>query len=406
MQCKCNAAGWCETLKRNQTEFHLKLCQGDVPNPEKAAIIQQNWLRLAGKSVDPDECPYRGNQLRVETCHICGNRGKPVPIYECSIYGSCSIAAHHIGQTEQVCETCQHKPKPLDKVWDKKITGLLPVKGDQNFNCSLIDYAGKRMFAYRHGWGGSRIGICELDTNWNPINQQILHFEYQPNNIFQEDPRLFIFKEQLHIAFTAVKYEPTHPNKVVAKVGYASLSKPRKEWLVEQVYVPEYSSPLHWEKNWGFFESRGQLWCVYDANRHSILSINRDTVKLAYDHKHNTTISSQFGLIRGGASPQFFRGQFYSFIHFRQPPKFYRGGLYTFDSQPPFNITGYVPYPFLNPVKEHCTNAHASEVVYPAGAALLDWRWVISYGAYDKDSRLAAYDVNDVEKAIKKRLVK
>jgi len=57
----------------------------------------------------------------------------------------------------------------------------------------------------------------------------------------------------------------------------------------------------------------------------------------------------------------------------------------------------------LNPDPTHCSNQHAAQVVYPCGAALYDWRWVISYGAYDKDSRLAAYDINELNSAIKKR---
>lgn len=406
MQCKCDKAGWCETLKRHQTEEHLNICQMNVNQVEKAARIQQNWLKMAGKDIDPDECPYRGDQIKVETCNICGNRGKPIPVYNCSIHGTCSVTAHNVKQTDHLCETCKDKPKPLDKVWDKQVSNLLPNKTNQNFNCSIIEYVGTKIFAWRHRWGGAQIGICELDNNWKPTKQQLLHFPYTINNVYQEDPRLFIFKDQLHVAFTAVRPESRHPNKVVAKVGYASLklNSQKTQWVIDKTYLPEYTDSMHWEKNWGFFESQGKLWCVYDAEKHIILEMDNGKPRLAYSNNVRT-IPGSSGLIRGGASPQFFRGQFYSFIHFRQEPKFYRGGLYTFDSQPPFNITGYVPYAFLNPVKEHCTNAHASEVVYPAGAALIDWRWVISYGAYDKDSRLAAYDVNEVEKAIKRRVV-
>lgn len=400
MECRCQGPGFCQLLNREQTQHHYDVCQGRVKDLEKAEVIRQNWLRLAGKPVDPDECPYRGEKLGVETCHICGNRGRKVQLYECSIYGSCSITAHHVGQKEHVCDTCISKPKPLQEKWNKKITGLLPVHDNQNFNCSLLNYNGRRMFAYRHGWGGARLVLSELDEHWNPIWQKQLYFPYHHLNVFQEDPRLFVFKGQLHVAFTAVQVSP----KTVARVGYASLvDRGKNNWYVDRYYLPHYDKCNAWEKNWGFFEAEGKLWCVYDAARHTILEVDKSVATLAYA-TNTTTIPGNFGHIRGGAAPMLHQDKFYSFVHFRREPKNYAGGLYTFEPTPPFKVIGHVTYPFLTPNKAHCSHPYASEVVYPAGAALFDNRWVISYGAYDIDSRIAAYDPQDVDNAIKLRI--
>lgn len=403
MQCQCEAIGYCPVLKRPMSEHHFAICQHQVLTPAKCEVYQRNWLQLAGVAADPDICPHRGEQVRTETCHVCGNRGKQIPVHKCEVFGECSPKLHHIGQVEHVCDGCVMKPKPVLATWDKKIDKLIPSPDGQNFNCSLIEFRGRRLLAYRHRWGGARLGLCELDGNWQVKWNTLLQFTREERNVYQEDPRLFIFRGELHVAFTAVQTHVQGQPKTMAHVGYARLEEVAPStWQVAASYLPEYEHRQPWEKNWSFFEADNQLWAVYDATSHTVLSIVGGHAKRAYQHKA-PTIPGNFGSIRGGASPQFWRGEFYSFVHFRKPPKSYAGGLYTFDAEPPFAPTGYLPYPLLNPNPEHCTNQHASQVVYPCGAALLDWRWVISYGAYDKDSRLAAYDVNDVKNAIKRR---
>jgi hypothetical protein len=402
MQCQCEAAGYCPLLKRPMSEHHFAICQHQVLTPAKCEVYQRNWLQLAGVPIDPDACPHRGEQVRTETCHVCGRRGQQVPIHQCDVFGECSPKLHQIGQVEHVCDGCTAKPKIPRAVWDRQVTNLIPAADGQNFNCSLIDFQGRKLFAYRHGWGGARIGLCELDGNWQPKWNTLLQFQREEHNVYQEDPRLFLFRGELHVAFTAVQTQP----RTVAHVGYAKLQEVAPgAWRVADCYLPEYDRRQAWEKNWGFFEADGQLWAIYDAGQHTVLSIVGGRAKLAYQHAGPTIPGTRsHGDTRGGASPQFWRGDFYSFVHFKVPNvKRYAGGLYTFDAMPPFAPKAYLPYPLLHPNPEHCTQPCASQVVYPCGAALLDWRWVISYGAYDKDSRVAAYDVNDVKNAMQRR---
>jgi hypothetical protein len=239
--------------------------------------------------------------------------------------------------------------------------------------------------------------LAELDDNYVPKWNTQLRFPRHPRNLAQEDPRLFVYKDELHVAYTAVEYK----TELIANVGYARLREEAPgAWVVASDYLPEFKQRQKWEKNWGFFESQGQLWAVYDAENHTVLSINGNRAEVAFSYGGPTIPRANYGAIRGGASPQFFRGNFYSFVHFKREPKSYALGLYTFDSQPPFEPVSYIPYPLLVANKEHCTNEHANEVVYPSGAAMVEWRWVISYGAYDKDSRLVAFDVNEVKRGL------
>lgn len=401
MQCKCEAEGYCPILKRPMFGHHFAICQHEALTPAKCEVIQRNWLIKAGVHVDPDDCPHRGEQIRVETCHVCGNRGKEVQVHKCSVFGECSLKLHHIGQREHVCEGCIAKPKPVKPLWDCKVNNLIPASDGQNFNCSLIEFNGRRLLAYRHNWGSARIGLCELNADWQVQWNTLLQVHQSANNVHQEDPRLFIFRGELHVAFTAVQVKP----KTVAHIGYAKLKElAPSTWQVTDTYLPNFPQRQEWEKSWGFFEADNRLWAVYDAEKHTVLSITGDRAELAYEHSGPTVPNlKSYGDIRGGASPQLYQGNFYSFIHFKVPGvKSYVGGLYTFDAKPPFAPTSYLPYPLLSPSSEHCDYPCASKVVYPCGAMLSGKQWVVSYGAYDKDSRLAAYDANDVKYSLKR----
>lgn len=56
MECVCPVAGYCETLKRNQSERHHAICQGTVLTPEKCEAYRQNWLTM-----DPQSKPTPKN---------------------------------------------------------------------------------------------------------------------------------------------------------------------------------------------------------------------------------------------------------------------------------------------------------------------------------------------------------
>lgn len=369
---------------------------------EKQDTYKRNWLKISGQYVHPDYCANRGKLLpETRTCHVCGNRGKQVEVFECSVFGKCTIDLHQIGQTEGECKNCTRRIAPIEPRWDRKVTGLIPSKTDQNINCSIIDYKGRKLFAYRHNWENARIALCELDYNLNPIWNCKLDFPSVPKNRMQEDPRLFVYRGELHVAFTAVEPYP----KTTTHVGYAKLKEVAAGmWVVNNTWLPEYANRTPWEKNWGFFEAADKLWAVYDPSCQSILSIEGNSATLAY--KHNVqTATPDYGEIRGGASPILFGGQFYSFFHYRAPPCNYAGSLYTFDSRPPFTPIANLPYPIIVPKEKDCPSGNSNKtVVYPAGAAVIGDEWVISYGGYDHDCRLAGFPLEQIDKSLKSRI--
>lgn len=397
--CSCEKPGFCPIFDKVMGERAHAICSGSALTPDKREVYVQNWLKMANKPVHPSFCLHRGEVLETKTCHTCGNRGNKTTVHSCTLFGKCTLKQYQVGQSEKVCDYCESKVGIVKPKWDKQVENLIPSKTNQNFNCSLITWRGRKLFAYRHDWENSTICLAELDEEFVPKWNTRLRFPRHYRNIAQEDPRLFVYKDELHVAYTAVEYK----TELIANVGYAKLKEEAPgSWIVENDYLPEFPKRNKWEKNWGFFESLGKLWAVYDAEHHTILSIDGNRADLAYHYDGPTIPPNGYGSARGGASPQFWRGKFYSFIHFRKAPKGYALGCYTFESQPPFNPISYLPYPLLTPNKEQCTNEHASEVVYPCGASLINWRWVISYGAYDRDSRVTSFDVNELETGLVK----
>jgi len=39
-------------------------------------------------------CIYRGPERRIDTCELCGAKGKPVPVYGCSVHGECAAGRY------------------------------------------------------------------------------------------------------------------------------------------------------------------------------------------------------------------------------------------------------------------------------------------------------------------------
>lgn len=314
-----------------------------------------------------------------------------MPIYKCAIFGECSSEQHHVGQREKVCRFCPHHTGPVRPRWDRQVTGLYPEPKKQNFNCSLLIYQGRRLFAYRHRWTGSRVGLCELDENWQPIWNCLVKITGSRAGTAQEDPRLFVFQGQLHVAYTT--FARTLANGV--NVGYSALQeKAPGVWEASEVFLPHYPQRKDWEKNWSFFESDGRLWCIHDSLNHTILEIRGNEAEFAYSYSR--TIPGNHGFIRGGPSPLLVGDRMLAFPHFKRA-KHYSMGFYTFNPHEPFEPRERCTYPVLQADPKLNTSIHFNRnIAFPCGSAVVGSQLVISYGAYDRDCRLAGYDLTEV----------
>ncbi len=283
---------------------------------------------------------------------------------------------------------------PLAKI---KIDGLCEAKN--LLNCSAVEYRGKVLMAYRHGWHRASVYMAELDAEtMQPIWQTPLAMpEHSQHRLAQEDPRLFVFGGQLHVAYSGVSRDGFGSMKVSVMVARLN-----DRYLADKVYAPHFGHRRHWEKNWGFFERAGDLHAVYDIAPHRILKIDLNKQYASQSAETPFDVPAELGVLRGGASPVFVpsKGEWYSWCHsswWRNKRKWYALSLYTFEDSEPFTVKRHVGLPILLPDTKDMPGSTVPHCVYPCGAYLRDGVWTITYGYYDHECWAVRYDAREIE---------
>jgi predicted GH43/DUF377 family glycosyl hydrolase len=247
-------------------------------------------------------------------------------------------------------------------------TNLAPGKQGKRFNPSLIAWEGAYLLAYRDGWRGSQIWLQRLDRAFVPVGDavQLELFHPREGNYGREDPRAFMFRGQLHIAYIGVVGPRVirHTSVLYARINNDTLK-------VEQIFYPHYEKRNSWEKSWSMFEHENELYAVYSIAPHRILHIDGERAEMAYETP--SPLPWKPGTeMRGGASPLLIGDEWWSFFHSRteHPRRTYMAGVYCFDSKPPFRITRFCPEPIMT--ADWATNTeNYCAVVFPCGAVLV-----------------------------------
>lgn len=271
---------------------------------------------------------------------------------------------------------------------------LAPGVHGRRFNSSLIADRGGYLLAFRTWWAGSEVGLARLDRDLQPTGEvALLPLRHKACGWGREDPRLFRYRGQLHVAFTGVtgRYGPTH-------VLYARLSD---TFAVEAVYAPAFADRQPWEKNWAFFPGvDGDLYAVYSVAPHRILRVRGDRCELAYETPTPARWSG--GHLRGGASPVWYAGTWWHMFHGRLGPDAgptYSVGLYTFDDRPPYRVRAMTPDPLLT-ADWATTNGNYAAVVFPCGAVREADSWLVSMGVHDQWTDVVRFDAAAAEDAL------
>lgn len=287
-------------------------------------------------------------------------------------------------------------PVALPPAWRHRFpTGDL-LLADHCLNPSIIAHAGRTYMAYRRGWGQARIVLAELDGR-SILWQRELKLPLRgAADLAHEDPRLFVFRGELHVAYTGV----TKVDRVtVASVCYSRLSE-SGDVLAD--FQPHYAGRASQEKNWSFFDAGDGLHAIYwHGGQRQILRIDGDKATLAHDYQQQLPFAG--GEPRGGASPIYHDGEWYSFFHGvagEGTDRIYSAGLYTFDPDPPFRIVRHIRQPLLLPNLSERPTPKVPHCVYPAGAVLHDGQWILSLGYYDHWCELAAFDAAAIERLL------
>jgi len=265
-----------------------------------------------------------------------------------------------------------------------------------HYNCGLLEWRGELLLASRLGWSGSRTWLHELGgmyEDYQPRWSRDLNLRDPKANLGVEDPRLFVFRDRVHVAVSGYELGET---KRTSQLVFAM----NDELTAGQAVDVGYYNRAMWEKNWQFFEHDGELHCVYSIAPHLVLRFNANGVPAAYQTQAKIKIGG-VQHYRGGAPPVRVGDEYYHWFHTVASVggiTVYGLGLYVFEARPPFAIKRFVPSVILQ--ADTKIPDWNKSVVFPCGALLRGSEWLISYGQNDRECRLAWFSVADVERML------
>ena len=414
-------------------------CGAIVPQPatdveewihrKRTAAVERKksapWVELSAEAVEARlaicrDCPdghFHTTDGYCKICPSCQSRRKETFQRHVRLAGSRCPAKHWpplsaaastpVPQKITAADRIAGLQTPVEPYWRQRFASEDMLPSPFHLNPSICEHRGRLYMAYRLHWQQSRIVLCELQETWpggawpkyRIAWQRELDIPSSEHNAeAQEDPRLFVFRGQLHVAYTGTYHGPRLVHH--AAVCYARLTD---DGQVEADFSPRFEGQQPREKNWSFFEHDGELHAVYWIGpRRRILRIDGRCAELIHDYEAAWPFDG--GEQRGGAPPVLWKGEWYSFFHGvagEGPERVYTAGLYTFEDRPPFRPARFVQQPLLVPRPADKPLESVPHVVYPSGAICRHNQWVLSIGNYDHWCELVSLDWNYVELALR-----
>jgi predicted GH43/DUF377 family glycosyl hydrolase len=265
---------------------------------------------------------------------------------------------------------------------------IIPDEG--NLNPGLISYRGEKLLCWRVGIGRSRIFVGRLSQGLKleRATEVNLHECCGGKDDGFEDPRLFVHDQALFVCFSQVRR-----NRGV-RMGIAKLDD---DFSVREITFFDNTTG-RWEKNWQFFEFRGELHVIYSIEPHRIGVVTADAIEFRYSTQ--CPLKWLPGEPRGGTPPLRISDEYYSLFHYSHQGCYY-GAFYAFEAAPPFRVTRVPASPSLTP-QDASWRQSGAKILYPSGAIIENGQWLVSYGWHDAFSCLARFDHREVEASLQK----
>lgn len=340
--------------------------------------------------------------------------------YGCSLKGTvrvsdCVYCTDYLEKPKPTTESSTHDPTPLTMFgemerWQNAYhenraggagiswepirfdhTNLHPEIPGIRFNASIIESGEGYLYAWRSGWSGSRIGICRLDRDFQPIPKEWAILELNKKGIVgHEDPRLFRLNGHLHLWYIA--YGGKRTSVKFCRINESTLK-------IEDEFFPQIPNRQHYEKNHAYFDYQGIAHAVYDSSpNHRIIKVEGNSATHAYSTPFHVGFPG--GTIRGGASPVLYEGNYWHFFHAARYQsngrRLYSTGVTVFRGKPPFDVLRYTPSPIdeADTRREHDANV---DCLFIGGAFFKDGRWITANGLHDRWSEIRFYDHDLIE---------
>lgn len=367
--------------------------RGKEPHPLPAPIPTS---RLA--TITP--CRFIGPDSGPADWHYCEHPQTPLGDIVCSCKG-CGIRCPGY-EARRNADVATMEPRPV------RTASLPPAKRTAinlpgHFNASIIEHANRLLLASRVH---SSLSISELDADYRVLRTVQLALNHPAAANGQEDPRLFVHRDKLHVSFAGITSGKTVDSVWINQL-YAEIDPETQ--TVGTIHAPQYAKRQRREKNWAFFEHDGKLYAIYSISPHVVLQIEEDRVIQVHETANFFPWSG--GFLRGGTPPiyQPDRGTYLAFFHGNLPiprcnthPEYvYSTGVYEFEAKPPFRVVRQSSGPILwAGEQDRVPERPDVAVVFPAGAIRHPEnsnRWVVSHGCADNRIELIEWDQEDIE---------
>lgn len=318
-------------------------------------------------------------------CTTCtGTSAELRHVRGCSLHEQMTRGTNQVGMKS--CLICPDYEVET-AAWEPGLTvrfdeyNLFPNLPGKRFNSSLIRWENGYVLCWRNGWAGSDLFVCRMNGQLQPVGPATKLEIHHPDAAYgREDPRLFVFRGQLHVSFTGVVGQ--NGRLAQTNVLYASLGP---KFAVEQVFAPRYHHRAQSEKNWMFFEHDDELHCVYSIFPHRVLTVMGERIKATVETQ--VRFPWHGGEPRGGPAPVLVGDEWWAFFHDRIEStglRIYRTGLYTFDRDPPWTIRRYLPRPIVVADTSNKPADQYAAVVWTAGAVRDGHLWHLCDGIHDR----------------------
>lgn len=316
-------------------------------------------------------------------------------VYSCRKHGTCSHQPQTCKDGMQLCDRCEdYSSATWRRIRIDDKTHCIG-RGGVRLNASCIPWKDGYLLAYRSCWGNADVEIVTLDKDYREtMNARPLRLSSPMALDSREDPRLFIYRGVPHVWYNGYNLGR---NKVT--VHYAELD-PIK-WKVVSKHHPKLPFGGDWEKNHAYFDRGGDLHAVYSINPHRVYHVRgNDVVEDWTTHYTPPASASEYGEMRGGASPVLFNHAFYNFFHYMTDAHGYRlysVGVYTFDTDPPYRVRRMN----LQPIDVAEVNKrYLIDVLFPVSAFVEGDNWVVTMGVHDEWSEVRYYPVDYIERSL------
>lgn len=289
---------------------------------------------------------------------------------------------------------------------------IIALNKDGRFSTHFSSQESETVFVnlYRNGPDpGSPCNLsCKLLHPNGKLVFDIAH--HVTENDFKEDPRFFIYREQLMVSYNKVVFSKDEP-EVIEKVIVEACPLTPSLSMKAPIDIPINLEMAPWEKNWLFFEREDGLWVIYKLYPELIIcNPQGDVVKrqkwhhpfagnkwMRFMSRNLKTFkrfckvtdlfwnpSESFFELRGGAHPVLLDGRYYIFAHTRElEGKLYRTICIVLNAST-LEVTA-MTNPLLIPGFEN------ARIMYPVGAVFDTSKrvWHVSCGLNDVQQIIA-----------------